>query len=306
MPSDAVPRLRAAWTSTDPELRRSALDALGYLAEVRRHPMPPGLAAEVITLAEDTVGRVRGEACCALALLPLEGSRDGHARVEALQVRLGDEAPAVRRDAMAALGDLAYVEVDISTAVDTLAQALGGPEPQRFEAAFALASAGDPRAFDPLAKALGTPSLRPHAVEALGRLNDARALPELDRVRKGWLVPWSDKLGAAAVAAAFGSEAAWEDVARAFRSRRFEVRIHACAVSAARTLTRALEPIRAIAARDQEPAREAALQALGKLGSREDLDFLERHAHDEAIESGIRRAAHEAAEAIRTTLRPPD
>ena len=124
------------------------------------------------------------------------------APVPVLLELLAGANPTERADAACAFGDrlrtreIAAYEAPVQ---ERLADLLGDPVPMvRFEAAIALAEAGDTRATDVLVAALRSRALRLDATRALGATGDRRAIPPLARVLRHWLMPWADRLQAAA------------------------------------------------------------------------------------------------------------
>lgn len=114
----------------------------------------------------------------------------------ALFVRhVSDAAPRVRAEATGRLADLARPD-----ARGALAAALEDQNPSvRFEAARGMAALQHSAGFDVLVAALKDADLRFRALAALAELEDARAVPHVRSVLRGWLTPHFDRTQAAGV-----------------------------------------------------------------------------------------------------------
>ncbi len=178
--------------------------------------------------------------------------------------------PAQRSDAACALGDrlrtheIDGLEVELQ---GKLAALLDDPVPMvRFEAAIALAEARDARATPVLLGAMGVRALRLDAVRALGAVGDPQAVVPLTKMMIGWLMPWADRLQAAAALCALGDAAGAEYLRQRLASRRVAeaaAAIHFIAESR-HPLARSL--LETILASQVSLLRDAAVRALGVLG----------------------------------------
>src|SRR3989449_2340988 len=149
-------------------MRMHAAKALGNLGDERavRHLIP---------LLMDSVKAVRVDATDALAGI-------GRPAVATLLVALRHEEWILRLHACEALGKIGAEE-----AVAPLCEVMLHDRDMavRQDAAKALGSLGHPAAFEALAKAVADLSVRPYAVDALGKVKDPRAVPILIDVVAG-------------------------------------------------------------------------------------------------------------------------
>jgi HEAT repeat protein len=193
---------------------------------------------------------------------------------------LDDARAGVRADAACALGDRLRTreleELD-ATALAKLADLLDDAEVMvRFEAAIALAEAHDPRATPLLVAAVRSRAARLDAIRALGTLGDAAAIEPLNALFRRFLLPWADRLQAAAALCALGDAGGAQYLESKLISRKPAERaaaIHFLAEARhpeARTL---LEQLIADAA---DPMRDTAVRALGLLRDPASRAALER------------------------------
>jgi HEAT repeat protein len=189
----AVPGFVAALGDADPEVRHSAVWALGQVRDVRA--VEPLIAALRDTDQDVRAAAVRalGEIGDVRAIEPLVAAlRDSNrsvrlaarealgsvpAAVDALLAALRDRDPDVRCNVTWALG-----EIKDARSMEALVAALGDTEPDvRYGAAMALGQIGDVRAVEPLVAALKDEDrlVRQSAARALGKIKDARAVGPL-------------------------------------------------------------------------------------------------------------------------------
>jgi HEAT repeat protein len=296
--------VEAALDAEHPVVRRAALDVLGHVAEHHGQSLPAAVAQRACALTEDEDAQVRAEACASLALLPASGPGDLVAREAALCRGLDDADAEVRQEAAAALGDLPAAGAELSGAsLDALAARLSEPDGRvAFEAAFALASLGDARARGPLLSALRERRRRLDALEGLARLGDASVTPTLRGIAERWLMPWADRLSALASLVRLGDLDARSALAARVQARRFEERVHACALAGQLGLTEATPALRALAASARDPARASAMEALGAVGAAEDLATLSGWADDPALDRETRAVAGETRRRLAVRL----
>src|SRR3989441_5863884 len=159
---EAVGPLIGCLTSKNWIVRMHAAKALGNLGDERaiRHLIP---------LLMDPVKAVRVDATDAL-------SRIGRPALATLLAALRHEEWILRLHACESLGKIGAEE-----AVTPLCEVMlhDRDAAVRQDAAKAVGNIGHPAAFEALAKAVADLSVRPYAVDALGRLKDLRAVPLL-------------------------------------------------------------------------------------------------------------------------------
>src|SRR5437667_142946 len=235
---EAVEPLVGCLASTNWIVRMHAAKALGNLGDVRavRHLIP---------LLIDSVKAVRVDATDALA-------RIGRPALATLLAALRHEEWILRLHACEALGKIGAEE-----AVSPLCEVMlhDRDAAVRQDAAKALGSIGHPAAFEALAKAVADLSVRPYAVDALGKLKDPRAVPILVDVVAG-----KNRLANARRVAVCGDESGALDV------EEMEVQIFAVGGLAAIGDDRAIEPL--IRALRDTTLRTAAASALSRMGIR--------------------------------------
>ncbi len=224
---------------------------------------------------------------------PLE--LDG-APIPVLLELMSSEDAGKRSDAACAVGDrLRTRELDALDPVLSarLGDLLSDPVPVvRFEAAIALAEARDPRAVDVLVGALRSRALRLDATRALGASGDRRAIAPLTRLTRRWLLPWADRLQAAAALCALGDPAG-----AAYLKSRITSRRQAERAAAVHFLGEAHHPearviLEGILADITHPMRDVAARALGLLGdpgAKPALEAARDHA-DEELKADIEGA----------------
>lgn len=209
---------------------------------------------------------------------------------------LSHEDPAQRADAACALGDrLRAREIDAfePTIRDLLATLLDdGVAMVRFEAAIALAEAHDVRATDVLVTALEMRILRLDAIRALGTLADTRATPPLSKIMHRWLMPWADRLQAAAALCALGDIGGAAYLKERLNSRREAERAAAMHFIGESRHPEALVILRAAVENHLHPLRDVAVRALGLLGHPSGRNILEaaRVGADDELKADIESA----------------
>ncbi len=235
---EAVEPLIGCLTNKNWIMRMHAAKALGNLGDERavRHLIP---------LLMDSVKAVRVDATDALV-------RIGRPAVATLLAALRHEEWILRLHACEALGKIGAEE-----AVEPLCEVMLHDRDMavRQDAAKALGSVGHPAAFEALAKAVVDLSVRPYAVDALGKLKDLRAVPILIDVVTGKNCPANARR-----VPVCGDESGALDV------EEMEARIFAVGGLAEIGDDRAIEPL--IRALKDTQLRAAASAALSKMGLR--------------------------------------
>ena len=208
--------------------------------------------------------------------------------------------PGERAGAACAIGDrLRTKEIDAihPQTQEALATLLDDPETHvRFETAIAMAELHDFRATPLLLGATRSKALRLDAVRALGTMGDEQAIGPLRQILRKFLMPWADKLQAAAALCALGDPEGQEYLRTKLKSRKFAERaaaIHFMAESRHPNATRDLinilsdlnDPMQDVAARSlglipsprrSRPSREGRSGASGHFA--EDIDeAIKRH-----------------------------
>ncbi len=236
--AQCVDPLIGCLTSQNWVVRMHAAKGLGPIGETRA-------VSHLVPLLMDTVKAVRADATDALA-------RIGRPAVASLLAALQHEEWILRLHACEALG-----KIGAEDAVEPLCQAMlhDRDTAVRQDAAKALGGIGSPKALDALVLALKNVDVRPYAVEALGKLKDARAVDTLIDVVKGRGRP--DNLRRTPVC---GSESGDMDV------EEMETQIFAIGGLAELNDERAIVPL--IGALKDTRLRAAAASALGKMGLR--------------------------------------
>ncbi|MBN1962154.1 MAG: HEAT repeat domain-containing protein [Deltaproteobacteria bacterium] len=176
----------------------------------------------------------------------------------------------IRADAACAIGDrlrtceLQQLEVHMQ---EKLAQMLADEAAAvRFEAAITLALAKDKRATDELIKALNSSALRLDAIRALGTSGDERALPTLLNIlNRRFLMPWADKLQAAAALCALGDLAGAQYLQEKLASRRMGERAAAIHFLGESKHPQARAILEQLIVDSSEPLRDVAVRAIGLL-----------------------------------------
>ena len=192
---------------------------------------------------------------------------------------LTSEVPRERADAACALGDRLRCH-EVSTldppVIEAMAALLEDPVfPVRLEAAIALAEARDQRATDFLLEAIRYRSVRLDAIRALGTLGDPRAVPPLSALMSRWLLPWADRLQAAAALCALGDGRGADYLAEKLGKRRRSERAAAIHFIGESRHPDALRILGDLYRNPHEPMRDVAARALGLLRSAEARKILE-------------------------------
>lgn len=214
---------------------------------------------------------------------------------------LENEDPRLRADAACALGDRVRTrELDGLDAEvrRRLALMLDDKEPfVRFEAAIALAEVHDTRATKLLLGAMEKRSLRLDAIRALGTMRDPVAVEPLLRFMQRWLLPWADRLQAAAALCALENETGAEYLVDKLTSRKHAERAAAVHFLGESKHPRALEYLEKILADHNDRMRDVAARALGLLGDPAARQALEaaRQAADEELRTDIDEALAQLA-----------
>src|SRR3989449_2226921 len=187
---EAVEPLIGCLTSKNWIVRMHAAKALGNLGDERP-------VRQLIPLLMDSVKAVRVDATDALAQI-------GRPALATLLAAVRHEEWVLRLHACEALGKIGAEE-----AVVPLCEVMLHDRDMavRQDAAKALGSIGHPAAFEALEKAVTDLSVRPYAVDALGKLKDPRAVPILIHVVAG-----NNRPGNAPTAPVCGDESGALDV----------------------------------------------------------------------------------------------
>ena len=235
---ETVEPLIGCLTSTNWIVRMHAATALGNLGDERA-------VRELVPLLMDSVKAVRVDATDALA-------RIGRPALATLLAALRHEEWILRLHACEALGKIGAEE-----AVVPLCEVMLHDRDMavRQDAAKALGSIGHRSAFEALAKAVTDLSVRPYAVDALGKLKDPQAVPILIDVVAGKNRPTNARR-----APVCGDESGKLDV------EEMEAQIFAISGLAEIGDDRAIDPL--IRALKDTTLRTAAAAALSKMGHR--------------------------------------
>jgi HEAT repeat protein len=221
---------------------------------------------------------------------------------------LGSQDPGERADAATALGDRLrgreLEELEPALRQRLVALLSDADTMVRFEAAITLAEAHDPSGTATLVSALETRTLRLDATRALGASGDPNAVRPLEKLLSRWLLPWADRLQAAAALCALGDlNGAYYLKVRIDSSRLAEraAAIHFLGESHHPEARPLLEKILCDVT---HPMRDVAARALGLLGdpaakealelARLDSDYELADDIDQAI-AALARAAERAA-----------
>ena len=228
-------------------------------------------------------------------LEPVTIDFDGASLPELAVLMRGDHAQA-RADAATAVGDrlrtheLDAMPPDLHALVVEL---LMDPVPiVRFEAAMTLAEAHDQRGTELLIQAAAHRHFRLDAVRALGTMGDQRAAPTLAAMMEKLLMPWADRLQAAAALCALRDPRGADYLAKKLASRRKAERAAAIHFVGESRHPKARELLTPIIDDAKDPMRDVAARALGILGDPAAAPALEaaRQGADEALRSDIDHA----------------
>jgi HEAT repeat protein len=250
-----------------PGLRMEAAELLFHLAAEDSTRASELSASFQRLLADKQVAVRRTGVGMATAVLPAEELPGFFA------TQLADEESLVRLEAAGRLADLTRPDCR-----GLLAQALEDPVFEvRFEAARGMASLKHPAGLEVLVEALDEDLLRFRALGALAELEDARALPAVQRLFHRWMLPAFDKTQAAGVLAKLGDAegAAWL-LKRTQRRRWNWAQDRALAVELCGEVkaSGALERLQAIVTNPKDDCRGAAARGLGRLADPKALPWL--------------------------------
>ncbi len=205
------------------------------------------------------------------------------APLPALFALLADARAPMRADAACAIGDRLRGREGTTLSLeqrDLLAVLLDDQDfAPRFEAAIALALAKDSRGTRLLVLALAKRALRLDAIYALGQSGDQNAVAPLLLLLSRWLMPWADKLQAAAALCALGDSEGARYLVEALSSRRFAERAAAAHFLGDAGHPEARVRLEAILAQAGHELADVAARALGLLG-----DLAARPALQRALE----------------------
>ncbi len=204
---------------------------------------------------------------------------DGASIPELTELLTSDD-PAERADAACALGDRvragesATLEASVA---DAIAALLTDEVPMvQFESAIALAEVQDRRATALLLISMRYRRFRLDAIRALGTLGDPAAKEPLRGLMGRWLMPWADRLQAAAALCALDDAAGAEHLEAMLGSRKRAERAAAIHFIGESRHPRALDLLRGILIDRSDPMRDVAARALGFLDDPEAWSALER------------------------------
>ncbi len=226
---------------------------------------------------------------------PLTIDFDGASLPELADLMRSEHAQA-RADAATAIGDrLRTRELDSMPQElhELVVAMLNDPVPiVRFEAAMTLAEAHDERGTDLLVGATAHRHFRLDAVRALGTMGDKRAAPTLASMMDKLLMPWADRLQAAAALCALGDVRGADYLAKKLGSRRKAERAAAIHFIAESRHPRARALLTPIIDDARDAMRDVAARALGTLGDPAAAAALKaaREGADEALRSDIDQA----------------
>ncbi len=213
------------------------------------------------------------------------------ASVPELHELLGHDDPLVQSDAACALGDrLRTGELDTldPPVIETLRKLIGFPSfIVQFEAAITLAELQDPTATELLLHAIESRRFRLDAIRALGTLGSPRAIEPLSAMLGRFLLPWADKLQAAAALCALGDPAGRNYLVERLTSRRLPERASAIHFLGESKHPDALLHLEGILDNPEDPMRDVAARTLTLLPKELALPILERnlvHATGELLE----------------------
>ncbi|MEM6531648.1 MAG: HEAT repeat domain-containing protein [Myxococcota bacterium] len=221
---------------------------------------------------------------------------DGASLPELLEL-LDSEDTSRRADAACAIGDRLRTKelLELDGAVrEKLAERVDDPVPMvKLEAAIALAEAQDRRATALLLDAMRFRQFRLDAIRSLGTLGDPAALDPLRAVMGKILMPWADKLQAAAALCALGDADGARYLAERLTSRRLAERAAAVHFLGESRHPDALDTLAQILGDAEHPLRDTAARALGLLGDprgRVPLEAALENASDSALREDIERS----------------
>jgi len=192
------------------------------------------------------------------------------ASVPMLHALMGDTEPGKRADAACALGDrlrTGDLESLPPEIIDCLARLLDDSAVMvRFEAAVTLAEAHDDRATPLLLGAMRSRSVRLDAIRALGTLGDQSAIDPLRLFMDRWLLPWADRLQAAAALCALHDSNGAAYLESKLGSKRRAERAAAIHFIGESRHPRGRVLLQEILGNRKDPMRDVAARALGLLG----------------------------------------
>ncbi|HOI70020.1 MAG TPA: HEAT repeat domain-containing protein [Methanothrix sp.] len=191
-----------------------------------------------------------------------------------------------------------------SRVVDPLIEALNDEETLvRYWAVFSLGNAGDPKAVDPLINLLQDETyilVRGQIAETLGKLNDTRAIPELESIVNNNIDPYSVKASSYGALVKLGQTEYLPFVIEALTNEDETVRTNAALDLGDIADPTTVDPL-IKALRDEEYlVRGSAAVALGNIGDPKAIDALTYMAKNDENEAN-RVSAEEALEAINAT-----
>jgi len=206
--------------------------------------------------------------------------------IKALGNRANKRLRAMAAEALGHMGD--------PRALEPLVKALRDEESDVAErAAEALGRLGDPRAFEPLHQGLRDARylVRMYAASALGKLGDRRALEAL-RAVLGEDEEWAVRRDAACALGQLGDARAFDAVLNALGDKHAQVRAKAATALGQLHDPRAVEPLIEVLRDAKSDVRMAAAAALGQLRDARAVDAVVKALGDP--EERVRKAATEA------------
>ena len=193
---------------------------------------------------------------------------------------MGSDHPGERAGAACAIGDrlrTKELETIDETTREALAQLLDDPETHvRFETAIAMAELHDFRATPLLLGASRSKALRLDAVRALGTMGDPKAIGPLRKILRKFLMPWADKLQAAAALCALEDPEGQDYLRQKLTSRKFAERAAAIHFMAESKHPAAEHDLINILNDLNDPMQDVAARSLGMIPSPKVLQALEQ------------------------------
>ena len=215
-----------------------------------------------------------------MATLPADFDFDG-ASVPELHELMHHQDPLIQSDAACALGDrLRTRELDTldNPVVETLRALIGSKSfIVQFEAAITLAELQDHTATELLLHASQSRRFRLDAIRALGTLGNPAAIEPLRAMLGRFLLPWADKLQAAAALCALGDSEGQSYLLERLSSRRDAERASAIHFLGESKHPDALTYLEHILGDTEDPMRDVAARTLTLLPDELALPILEKN-----------------------------
>ena len=207
------------------------------------------------------------------------------------------EHPQLRADAACALGDRLrareVLALDAPVHAHLVHLLQDANYPVRLEAAIALAEVHDGEALETLLQATSLRTFRLDAMRALGTLGDKRAVPPLMQMLARFLLPWADRMQAAAALCALGDAAGATYLSSKLKSRRAAERAAAIHFLGESRHPQGMPLLTDILGDKRDPMRDVAARALGLL-----RDPAAREALRRALDGADAELTHDIQEAL--------